>query len=63
MCKHFMLQNQKLMEENQNLIKRMEEESREKEKKLEEFLLLLLTQTNTKTINAEGSGMLSITNT
>lgn len=35
MCKHFMVQNQKLMEENQNLIKKMEEESREKERKLE----------------------------
>jgi hypothetical protein len=34
MCKHFMVQNQRLMEENQNLIRKMEEESREKERKL-----------------------------
>jgi hypothetical protein len=30
-----MVQNQKLIEENQSLIRRMEEESREKERKLE----------------------------
>ena len=39
-----MVQNQKLMEENNSLIQQMEEESREKEKRLEEFLIMLLSQ-------------------
>jgi Skp family chaperone for outer membrane proteins len=35
MCKRFLQQNQKLLEENQTLVKKMEKDSREKERRLE----------------------------
>lgn len=63
MCKHFLAQNQRLLEENQNLVRKMESESREKEKRLEEFLIFLLTQNNTKQLGPNEPGpMLSLTN-
>lgn len=48
LCRHFIEQNQRLLEENQSIVKRMEEEEREKERKLEELLVFLLTQKNSK---------------
>ena len=35
-------QNQKLMEENQNLVRKLENGYREREKKMEDFLLMLM---------------------
>ena len=57
------MQNQRLLEENQNLVQKMDKESREKEKRLEEFLIYLLAQKNARAINGNGeNGQLSITN-
>jgi len=59
-----MSQNQRLLEENQNIIKRMEEEEKEKEQKLEELLVYLLTQKNTSALlnSSKKQGQPSITN-
>jgi hypothetical protein len=46
MCRQFVVQNQKLMEENHNLVRKIEEGSREKERRLEDFLILLLAHNN-----------------
>lgn len=63
MCKHFLLQNQRLLEENNNLVIKMENDSREKERRLEEFLLQLLAQKNARAIKGSYLGpILSITN-
>lgn len=63
MCKRFLMQNQRLLEENQNLVQKMDKESREKEKRLEEFLIYLLAQKNARAINGNGdNAQLSITN-
>jgi hypothetical protein len=62
MCKRFLVQNQKLLEENQTLVKKMEKESKEKEKRLEEFLIYLLAQKNARALTDAEPGQLSITN-
>jgi hypothetical protein len=46
MCRQFLFHNQKLLEENESLVHKLERDCMGKEKRLEEFLIYLVTQKN-----------------
>ena len=56
MCKQCVSQNKKLMSENSNLLRKIEEDNREKDRRVEQCFFMLLQQT----CPAIASGQLSI---
>lgn len=62
LCRHFIEQNQRLLEENQSIVRRMEEEDKEKERKLEELLVFLLTHKDGRSLKNNPSEHLRLTN-
>jgi hypothetical protein len=62
MCKHFIFENQRLIEENKNIVNKMEQESTQKEERLEEFLYCLVTHNTTPQITTNDIPSLSLTN-
>lgn len=55
MCRQFLFHNKKLLEENDALVHKLERDCKDKEKRLEEFLIYLVTQKNYRALTDANS--------
>jgi hypothetical protein len=55
MCRQFLFHNKKLLEENEALVHKLERDCKDKEKRLEEFLIYLVTQKNYRALTDDNN--------